>query len=170
MGVDPGSHRTGWGLLAGDIHNPVLVDCGEIRLPEGEPLPRRLDLLRRRFEALLSELRPDVAAVESPFHGASARSALQLAHARGVLLASLSASGIEVVEHTPAAIKKAVTGNGRADKSQVQRMVVSLLRTEAAGASADLADAIAAALCEIAVGGFREAVERGSRRPQPARR
>ena len=148
----------------------MLVDCGEIRLPEREPLPRRLDLLRRRFEALLAILEPDVAAVESPFHGASARSALQLAHARGVLLACLSASGIEVVEHTPASIKKAVTGNGRADKSQVQRMVVSLLRTKAAGAGADLADAIAAALCELAVGGFREAVERGSRRPQPARR
>lgn len=95
--------------------------------------------------------RPPRAAVETPFHGASARSALQLAHARGVLLATLAEEKIEVIEYTPATVKKTVTGNGRAEKLQVQEMVVRTLRGAAPPVlTPDVADAIAVALCELA--------------------
>ena len=89
------------------------------------------------------------AAVEAPFHGASARSALQLAHARGVVLAACASAGIHVFEYAPASIKKSVTGSGRAEKAQVQAMVARLVEGAAAAAGADAMDAIATAVCHL---------------------
>lgn len=100
--------------------------------------------------AVVESHRPTEAAVEAPFHGVSARSALQLAHARGVILAVLGSAAVTVHEYSPASIKKTVTGHGRADKSQVQAMVARLV--VAAGEAAqrpDVADAVAAALCHL---------------------
>ena len=98
---------------------------------------------------IIQEFGPKEAAVEAPFHGISARSALQLAHARGVVLASVGRVGIPVYEYSPATLKKAVTGNGRAEKEQVQAMVVRLVSGGTGIASADAADAVAAALCHL---------------------
>lgn len=99
--------------------------------------------------SVIERYAPSEAAVEAPFHGASARSALQLAHARGVVLAALGGSSIPVFEYTPATIKKAVTGNGRAEKSQVEAMVVRLVSGSVATGQTDVADAIATALCHL---------------------
>jgi crossover junction endodeoxyribonuclease RuvC len=107
--------------------------------------------LARLHAAILSVVTqhaPSEAAVEAPFHGVSARSALQLAHARGVILSALGVSGLRVVEYSPATIKKAVTGNGRAEKEQVGAMVSRLLAGGSPG-KPDIADAMAAALCHL---------------------
>ena len=152
---------TGWGLLDGSADRPRLLDCGRIRL-RGEVFASRLDQLQRDLGRLISDLNPTVAAVETPFHGRNARAALQLAHARGVILAALAAAGVEIAEYTPAAVKKSVTGNGRADKEQVRRMVERLLGSAAAEQDYDVSDALAAALCHLACRRFVQAVRRAS--------
>jgi crossover junction endodeoxyribonuclease RuvC len=103
---------------------------------------------------------PTAAAVETPFHGVNVRSALALAHARGVVLEVLAAAGVPIHEYSPAEVKKAVTGNGRAEKGQVQRMICALLVVDRAELGTDVADALAVALCHLAAGTFGEAVNR----------
>jgi len=158
LGVDPGSLRTGWGLVGGSGARPALLGFGEIRLPARASLPARLARLRAELEALVVRLEPTAAAVESPFHGSNARAALQLAHARGVVLAVLGAASIPVAEYTPSAIKKAVTGSGRADKAQVQAMVRRLLGLEGTPGGSDPSDALAVALCHAGAAGLARAV------------
>lgn len=167
LGIDPGSQVTGWGLLAGSAAEPRLLEAGVLRLGAGD-LAKRLALLQEQLAQLVSRLRPTAAAVESPFHGASARSALQLAHARGVILAVLAAAEVEVAEYTPATVKKAVTGSGRADKRQVASMVGRLLGGPPPSGSHDLTDALALALCHLASAAHRAAVSR-ARDSRPAR-
>jgi len=153
LGVDPGSLRAGWAVLGGDAERPRLVACGAIPLAPALPFAERLAGLHTAIERIVAEHRPAEAAVESPFHGVSARAALQLAHARGVVLAVLGAAGIPVAEYAPASIKKAVTGSGRAEKAQVQAMIARLVPGAGAspGQGPDVFDAIAAALCHLAL-------------------
>lgn len=96
---------------------------------------------------MLARRPPDLAALETPFHGMNARSLIVLAQARGALLAALAGSGLEIREYSPAEVKSAVTGNGRADKEQVARMVRLLLATAGDGWASDATDALALALC-----------------------
>jgi crossover junction endodeoxyribonuclease RuvC len=109
------------------------------------------------MDALVSRLCPDVAAVEAPFQGASARAALQLAHARGVILAVLANHRIEVVEYAPATVTKSVAGSGRADKEQVGHVVRQLLGS-AVSPGHDASDALAIGLCHLAAGTWRRVV------------
>jgi len=167
LGVDPGSWNTGWGLLQGPDPAPRLIDCGVIRLQRGQALALRLSRLQLELTQVVSRLGPDCAAVESPFHGASARSSLQLAHARGVVLAVLAGAGIDVAEYTPATVKKSVTGNGRADKRQVAEMVGRILGQALEREREDLTDALAVSICHLSHLGFDRALRRsetGARR------
>jgi crossover junction endodeoxyribonuclease RuvC len=116
--------------------------------------------LQQELSDLVERLRPTCAAVESPYHGANARSAFQLAQARGVVLAVLAGAGVEIAEYSPATVKKAVTGNGRAPKAQVRAMVGQLLGRPGIDVSDDLADALAVALCHGASHRHRTLVER----------
>jgi len=145
LGVDPGSVATGWALVGGTPERPRVLACGVIKTQARRPFGERLATIQDRFVEILAEHRPVLAAVESPFHGVSARSALQLAHARGVILAELSRAGVSTAEYSPAEIKKTVTGNGRATKEQVAYMVERLAGTKTT--SSDLSDAVAVALC-----------------------
>jgi crossover junction endodeoxyribonuclease RuvC len=139
---------TGWGLIGGRPARPQWLDAGVIRLGGGgDALPERLMRLQGELEALVRRLRPTCAAVESPYHGVNARSAFQLAQARGVVLAVLAGAGLDVAEYTPATVKKSVTGNGRAPKGQVRSMVGRLLGRPELDVPDDLADALAVALC-----------------------
>jgi crossover junction endodeoxyribonuclease RuvC len=157
-------------VLSGTAHKPELVACGEIRLPERLALAARLSRLHSGLDKVLHEHAPTVAAVEAPFHGASARSALLLAHARGVVLAVLGLQGVEVVEYSPATIKKAVTGNGRAEKAQVAAMVARLVKGGESSVRSDITDAIAAAVCHLFNQGHDDALRRAeaSRPPRTA--
>ncbi len=151
LGVDPGSICTGWGLVGGTAFEPALIECGVIRLPKRATFPERLHRLLAEFTDLVGRLAPTVAAVEAPFHGINARAALQLAHARGVVLAVLGAAGVPVTEYAPATVKMAVTGAGRADKGQVGAMVGRLLGGSWTNSgSTDESDALAVALCHLA--------------------
>ena len=105
----------------------MLVACGAITSPAGDAFPHRLARIHRELSRLLSTCRPDCVAIENLFHANNARSALKLGHARGVAMLAAVQAGCEVVEYTPAEIKRAVVGYGRAEKQQVQQMVKLLL-------------------------------------------
>lgn len=115
-------------------------------------------MLQRSIGELLERLAPEAAAIEAPFHGINPRSSLQLAQARGVILATLASAGLAIEEYSPATIKKAVTGTGRADKDQVRVLVCRQLAYVETDAPDDLTDALAVALCHVAHGGHRRAV------------
>jgi crossover junction endodeoxyribonuclease RuvC len=150
LGLDPGSLHTGYGLLEKDAKSGSsfrLVEAGRISGPRDLALPARLARLVAGLQELLDRYPPDVAVLESPFHGMNSRSLIVLAQARGALLAALAGRGLEIREYTPAEVKSAVSGNGRADKEQVARMVRLLLGVAGPGWSADATDALAVALC-----------------------
>jgi crossover junction endodeoxyribonuclease RuvC len=146
LGLDPGSQFTGWGCITIAGARSSLVACGRIAPPAGDSLALRLAHLAVEIEQVLARWQPEVAVLEAPFHGINSRSLIVLAQARGALLATLARAGLPVSEYTPAEVKSAVTGNGRAGKDQVGRMV-ALLLPGAAGVAVDAADALAVALC-----------------------
>lgn len=123
------------------------LDQGRISCPAAAPLPQRLAQLSRELATLVERWQPQVAALESPFHGLNSRSLIVLAQARGALLAVLAGRELEIRELSPAQVKVAVTGDGRADKEQVARMVQLLLGLADAGGSRDATDALAVAIC-----------------------
>ena len=145
LGLDPGSRITGWGLVRQEGSRSVHVASGAWRLDEDAELSVRLADLTRRLEALLTQHHPSCAAMEQIFSAKSARSALILGQARGALLAILARTHLSIAEYTPTQVKQSVTGSGRADKQQVQRMVAVLLNHREK-MSEDESDALAVAL------------------------
>jgi crossover junction endodeoxyribonuclease RuvC len=149
FGIDPGSERTGYGCVETDGRRHHLIACGAIAAPPGDTFPNRLARIHAELSALLSSCHPDCVAIENLFHAANVRSALKLGHARGVAMLAAVEAGCEVVEYTPAEIKRAVVGYGRAEKQQVGQMVKMLLGLSAAPSPHDAADALAVALCHL---------------------
>lgn len=149
FGIDPGSERTGYGCVDTDGTRHRLVACGTISAPAGTAFAGRLHVIHSGLVTLLAEQRPDCVAIENIFHARNVRSALKLGHARGVALLAASAAGIVIVEYTPAEIKRAVVGFGRAEKPQVAQMVKLLLGLDAPPSPHDAADAVAVAICHI---------------------
>jgi crossover junction endodeoxyribonuclease RuvC len=148
FGIDPGSHRTGYGCIETDGSRHVIVFCGAISTPPGS-FPIKLRTIHDRLAELLEESRPDFVAIENLFHATNVQSALKLGHARGVAMLAAVEAGLEVFEYTPTEIKRAVAGYGRAEKHQVQQMVARLLGLSAVPAPNDAADALAVAICHV---------------------
>jgi crossover junction endodeoxyribonuclease RuvC len=149
VGIDPGSDRTGYGCVETDGRRHRLVTCGAITSAAGDPFPTRLARIYRELTSLFAKTRPDCVAVESVFHAANARSALKLGHARGVALLAAVEAGCPIVEYTPAEVKRAVVGYGRAEKRQVQQMIKLLLGLAQPPSPYDAADALAVAICHV---------------------
>jgi crossover junction endodeoxyribonuclease RuvC len=149
FGIDPGSERTGYGCVDTDGSRHRIVACGAIRTPAGAAFPEKLLAIHTGLTALLAEWRPDSVAVENLFHAVNVRSALKLGHARGVAMLAAVDAGLPVIEYSPAEVKVAVVGYGRAEKSQMQQMVKMLLGLDAAPSPHDAADALALAICHL---------------------
>jgi crossover junction endodeoxyribonuclease RuvC len=149
FGIDPGSTRTGYGCVDSDGSRHRLVACGALVPVAGASFPEKLHAIYRGLARLLRETAPDIVVVENVFHAANARSALLLGQARGVALLAAVETGVPIVEYSPAEVKRAVVGYGRADKGQVQQMVKLLLGLDAAPEPHDVADALAVAVCHI---------------------
>lgn len=147
FGIDPGSVRTGYGCIESSGSRWTMVCSGAIVPPARGTFPDRLQVLHQELAARLSDTRPDCVAIESLFHGLNTRSALALAHARGVMLLAATQLGLPVVEYAPAEVKRAVVGFGRAEKPQVQQMVTMLLGLAAPPRPLDVSDALAVAIC-----------------------
>jgi crossover junction endodeoxyribonuclease RuvC len=147
LGVDPGSIRTGFGVVASDGRRHRLVEMGALVPRAKDSLPARLRFLHEGIRELIDRLRPDALAVEDIFHAANARSALVLGHVRGVVLLAGAESGLPVHAFSPATVKLQVAGFGRAEKRQVAIMVSRHLGLARDTAPGDAADALAVALC-----------------------
>ena len=149
FGIDPGSERTGYGCIETDGSRHRLLACGAISAPARADFSQRLLIIHEGLSALLAEHRPDAVAIEDVFHARNVRSALKLGHARGVALLAASQAGVPVIAYSPAEVKRAVVGYGRAEKHQVQRMVQRTLSLAAPPEPEDAADALAVALCHL---------------------
>lgn len=146
LGIDPGSRKTGFGIIRIDRNQPRYVTSGTIRLPVKEPLSLRLKVLFESLSEIIATHQPTVAAIESVFMAKSADSALKLGHARGAAMVACVINDLEVHEYAARQIKQSVVGTGAATKQQVQHMVSVLLGLSAEPAE-DAADGLAAALC-----------------------
>jgi crossover junction endodeoxyribonuclease RuvC len=149
FGIDPGSERTGYGCIDSDGRRHRLVQCGAVRAGAGVTFAEQLSIIYRELSALIAEHRPECVVIEDIFYAANARSALKLGHARGVAMLAATEAGVLVVEYTPAEIKRAVVGYGRAEKQQVGQMVKLLLGLDRIPTPHDAADALAVAICHL---------------------
>jgi crossover junction endodeoxyribonuclease RuvC len=147
LGIDCGTEKTGYGVVDSDGRDHRLVTAGEIRTRPRDPLPERLALIASGLREVIAEHAPEVGAVEEVFHAVNVKTALKLAHARGVALLAIAEAGLELAEYSPLEIKTSVVGYGRAEKSQVQMMVASLLGLSDPIESEDASDAVAVAIC-----------------------
>ncbi len=149
FGIDPGSERTGYGCVETDGSRHRLLTSGAISSAALTAFPLRLLAIHSRLTALLAEYHPDCVAIEDLFHAKNARSALKLGHARGVAMLAAVEAGVPLAEYTPAEVKRAVVGYGRAEKHQVQHMVKLILGLAELPVPHDAADAIAVAICHV---------------------
>jgi crossover junction endodeoxyribonuclease RuvC len=158
LGIDPGSQRTGFGIL--DAIGPRLtyVASGVIRTQDGE-FAERLCEIFRCVQAIVAQYRPQEIAIERVFVNRNPDSALKLGQARGAAICGTADAQAEVFEYAPRQIKLAVVGSGSAEKGQVQLMMKHILKLEGAVA-ADAADALAAAVCHALRGRVRSGVLR----------
>jgi crossover junction endodeoxyribonuclease RuvC len=154
FGVDPGLTRCGLGVVDGAPGRPPsLVDAGVVRTPAGDSVAARLLRLEEEIGAWLDRYRPDAVAVERVFSQHNVRTVMGTAQAGAVAMVCAARRGMPVAMHTPSEAKAAVTGNGRADKAQVTEMVTRLLRLGDPPRPADVADALALAICHLWRGG-----------------
>jgi crossover junction endodeoxyribonuclease RuvC len=153
LGIDPGSQRTGFGVLDAVGSRLTYVASGVIRTPEGDFAVRLCEIFRC-VQAIVAEYRPQEIAIERVFVKHNVDSALKLGQARGAAICGTAAANAAVFEYAPRQIKLAVVGSGSAEKGQVQLMMKSILKLEG-NVAADAADALAAAVCHAIRGGMR---------------
>ena len=145
LGLDPGLGTTGWGLIRAEGNRLTHIANGQLKTASAAALPARLADLAGQLEALIAERPADSAAVEEVFVNKNPQSTLKLGQARGVVLMIAARSGLEVGEYAARLVKKAVVGNGNAEKAQVHAMVQRLLPGVTI-AGPDAADALAVAI------------------------
>ncbi|HSB74025.1 MAG TPA: crossover junction endodeoxyribonuclease RuvC, partial [Terriglobales bacterium] len=150
LGIDCGTEYTGYGVVEEtEDRRLVCHSVGAIRLNSRQPLPTRLHDIFCRLTELIGQHRPDDVAIEDVFYALNVKSALKLGQVRGVAMLAAASAGLPVAEYAPLAIKSAVVGYGRAEKSQVQQMVSRLLGLEVVPEPPDAADALAIAICHL---------------------
>ena len=148
LGIDPGTAATGYGVVAKAAGGALrLLECGVIRTEASSTLPQRLKDIHNGVVDVIARHNPNVVAVEGVFYGKNVRTTIILGHARGAILLAAALRDIEIAEYSPAEIKSAVVGTGRASKDQVQFMTQTLLRLKTPPQPSDAADGVAVALC-----------------------
>lgn len=150
LGIDCGGEYTGYGVV--EMHaggKLCCLTCGAIKLSSREALPIRLSRIFNQLGELISEHQPDEVAIEDVFYALNAKSALKLGQVRGVAMLAAAVAGLPVAEYSPLTIKSSVVGYGRAEKVQVQQMVVRLLNLSSAPEPMDASDALAIAICHL---------------------
>ena len=147
LGIDPGYAIVGYGLIEYENGKLRPLDYGAIETPAKLSTPERLMMIERKTVEMVSDYAPDEIAVEELFFNTNITTGIKVAQARGVVLLSCAKMCDKLFEYTPLQIKSTVTGNGTAQKKQVQYMVQSLLRLRETPKPDDAADALAAAIC-----------------------
>ncbi|MBQ9407355.1 MAG: crossover junction endodeoxyribonuclease RuvC [Desulfovibrio sp.] len=169
IGIDPGSQRTGWGVVREASGVLQLVDCGIIRTTAaGEAFSARLAMIYHELVAVLNRLGPDEAAVEQVFTAQNAATALKLGQARGAAIAALAAHGLAISDYAPTLVKKSLVGSGRAEKKQVAFMVQRLLNVKEQHWPLDTSDALGIAICHLTMRRFVTLSTRGRHPSAPS--
>ena len=152
LGIDPGIGRTGYAVLeqtgppAGEAGKEIVLRaCGCITTKAGEPAPKRLLEIKQDLEKIISKFKPDAVCIESLFFAANAKTAMTVGQARGVAVVTAAEHKLKIIEVTPLQVKMSTTGYGKADKKQVQTMIVKLLKLKKIPKPDDAADACAIA-------------------------
>ena len=152
LGIDCGTERTGWGVISSDGRSHRVVAHGVIRTSAREPLESRLREIAGALREIVQEHKPDAAAVEEVFYSQNVKTALKLAHVRGVALLAVAEASLALGEYSPLEVKTSVVGYGRAEKQQVGRMVRMLTGLEQEMETEDVSDALAVAICHATRG------------------
>lgn len=147
LGIDPGYGIVGYGLIESENGKLRPLDYGTVETPASLPTPERLLMIEQKISELIRELNPDEIAVEELFFNSNITTGIKVAQARGVIVLACAKACPRLFEYTPLQIKSTVTGNGVANKQQVQYMVRALLHLKETPRPDDAADALAAAIC-----------------------
>ena len=150
LGIDPGYARMGWGVIAASGQSLRLIDYGCIETHKSEELPQRLAIINQQLENILKQHNPTEIAIEELFFAKNVTTALQVAHARGVVFLRAVHHCGNIFQYKPNQIKQAVTGIGNADKNQMQQMVKNILGLREIPKPDDAADALAIAIAHSA--------------------
>ena len=146
VGIDPGLATIGIGVIEAPSPDTLsVVEWLTLETPAGLPLAERLQEILRDLRKFLAETKPDLAVVEKLFFSTNERTAFDVAHARGVILLAVAEHGIPLLEPTPGELKSCITGDGAADKRQIQEMLVRMLKLNDVPKPDDAADALALA-------------------------
>ena len=146
LGIDPGTGILGFGVIDAHKVKAKLVDAGVIRTPVKEDDAVRLQTIFDELTTIIKETKPQEMSVEKLFFAQNVTTAMTVAQARGVVLLAGKQAGLDIFEYTPLQIKQAITGYGRAEKSQIQEMVKVILQLKQIPKPDDAADALAAAI------------------------
>lgn len=146
LGIDPGTATTGWAVVEKNGQLLHLVGVGVVTTKAGLPFEDRLLTIFDDITTLITQYKPDVCALEQLFFNSNAKTAMLVGQARGVVLLAAKRKQVAVVSYTPLHIKLAITGYGRATKTQIQKMVTTLLKLDQIPKPDDAADAVAIAL------------------------
>lgn len=147
LGIDCGTERTGYGVIDSDGRVHRLVEAGVIRTDKQEAMHQRLLTIAGELRGKIEQHKPEVVAIEEVFYAVNVKTVLKLSHVRGVALLAVAEAGLELAEYSPLEVKTSVVGYGRAEKSQVQMMVATLLQLKNVIESEDASDALAIAIC-----------------------
>lgn len=151
LGIDPGTARTGYGVIKSERENISAVGFGCILTNKDSPREKRLETLHDELMQIIKDYRPDVIAQELLYFSKNAKTALQVGEARGVILLAAAKSMVPIEEYTPLQVKESLTGYGRASKNEIQEIVkmhLDIVKFRGLG-NDDAADALAIALCHI---------------------
>ncbi|MFH0911671.1 MAG: crossover junction endodeoxyribonuclease RuvC [Planctomycetota bacterium] len=149
IGIDPGTREVGYGVVDSLDGKLCYRDSGTIACPGEKDLARRLAAIHRALQVVMREWAPEAAAVEKVFFGRDSQAAIKIGEGRGVALLSAAEAGVPVTGYEPTLVKRALCGNGRAGKSQVQKTVRALLSLEKLPPSDHESDALALAICHL---------------------
>ena len=147
LGIDPGVAIVGFGVVDSEGGTQRMVQYGAINTPANTPLAARLVQIEHDLMELLQQFKPDEVAIEELFFSKNITTGIAVAHARGVILATVEKAGIPLYEYTPMQVKQAVVGYGLAEKNQVMDMTKRLLKLRSVPKPDDAADALAIAIC-----------------------
>ena len=148
LGVDPGSHVTGYGLVEKILNRMTCIHAGTVTTSNQFPFYQRIHEIFQAMMGIMTRYRPEEMAIEDIFYDKNVKSTLKLGHARGAILIAAVQCGVKIFEYTPLEIKKAVVGYGRATKEQVRAMTQVILKLKAKPAL-DASDGLAAAICHL---------------------
>ncbi len=164
LGIDPGCTVTGYGLIEEEGNKLKAVKWGTITSPAKEGYPKRIKFIYDHLFEIIQEYKPDVMAVEEIFFAKNVKSSMVLGLARGAAILAAANAKVDIAEYSALQVKQSVVGYGRADKEQVQQMVIQLLGLGNLPFQHDASDALAVAICHNNSQAFQNRIDRATKR------